>query len=146
MTNGGERIEILAVDHIGIRVTDVPRATAFYRLLGFEKVFENDAAKVVILRNRAGVEINFITNGSPGFDGRNVLMDVDVKHPGYTHVALAVASAAAAVEKLTALGIRISEGPVRLGDRFSLFVRDPDANVIELREAEAHGSPVGPRD
>lgn len=127
-------MQIEAVDHIGIRVTDEQRAVAFYGELGFRVVFRQASASVTILRNDAGVEINLITNGRGDFDGKNVLMDVPEKHPGYTHVALRVASIEATVQALARLGIPITEGPTRLGAGLSLFIRDPDANVIELRE------------
>jgi lactoylglutathione lyase len=129
-------MQIEAVDHIGIRVTDEQRAVAFYGELGFRLVFRQPSAFVTILRNDAGVEINLITNGRADFDGKNVLMDVPEKHPGYTHVALRVASIEDTVQALGRLGIAITEGPTRLGSGLSLFVRDPDANVIELRESQ----------
>ena len=127
-------IEIQQVDHIGIRVTDEVRTLAFYRQLGFEVTFRADEARVVIVTNAKGVEINFIVNGVEALGGRNVLMDVPDKHPGYTHVALRVVSIEQTVAELDALGIEITEGPVRLGSGMSLFIRDPDQNVIELRE------------
>lgn len=127
-------MQIEAVDHIGIRVTDEQRAVAFYGELGFSVVFRQADAFVTILRNAAGVEINLITNGRADFDGKNVLMDVAEKHPGYTHVALRVASIEDTVQELARLGIAITEGPKQLGAGLSLFIRDPDANVIELRK------------
>lgn len=126
-------IEIQAVDHIGIRVADRERAVAFYRQLGFEPVYEDEKDPVVIVRNSHGVEINFILNGRTPPEGKNVLMDVADKHPGYTHVAFRVESIDETVKRLGELGIEITEGPVRLGDGSSLFVRDPDRNVVELR-------------
>ena len=126
-------MQIEAVDHIGIRVTDEQRAVDFYGQFGFRVVFRQPSAFVTILRNDAGVEINLISNGRPDFDGKNVLMDVPEKHPGYTHVALRVDSIEGTVQELTRLGIAITEGPVQLGAGTSLFIRDPDANVIELR-------------
>ena len=126
-------MQIEAVDHIGIRVTDEQRAVDFYGQFGFRVVFRQPSASVTILRNDAGVEINLISNGRPDFDGKNVLMDVPEKHPGYTHVALRVDSIEGTVQELTRLGIAITEGPVQLGPGTSLFIRDPDANVIELR-------------
>ena len=45
-----------------------------------------------------------------------------------------VASLDAAQAALAAHGVVITEGPVRLGGALSLFLRDPDRNVIELRE------------
>jgi lactoylglutathione lyase len=127
-------VEIIQIDHIGIRVTDEARTLAFYRQLGFEVTYRAEGAPVVIVTNAKGVELNFIINGSPPAAGRNVLMDVPEKHPGYTHVALRVGSMDSTIAELRSLGVEITEGPVRLGSGVSLFIRDPDRNVVELRE------------
>lgn len=127
-------MQILSVHHIGIRVTDEKRAVEFYARFGFEVVYRDQHDPVVILQNDAGVELNLVVNAPATFDGKNRLMDVPEKFPGYTHVALRVASIERAVEMLGAWGIRITEGPKRLGPGISLFIRDPDANVVELRQ------------
>ncbi len=126
-------IAIQRVHHIGIRVSDRERAIAFYRLLGFEPYFEDPSDPVVVARNDRGVEINLILNADDANEGRNILMDEPNKFAGYTHVALEVASIEDTVAALAELGIAITEGPVRLGPGVSLFVRDPDGTVIELR-------------
>jgi lactoylglutathione lyase len=126
--------DITAIDHIGVRVRDSARACAFYGQLGFAVVFEDAGSPVVILRNPAGVEINLVVNAGSDADV-NVLMDVPEKHPGFTHVALRVGSLDQTVTALRALGIAITEGPVALGPwNTSVFVRDPDGNVLELTE------------
>ena len=126
---------ILGVDHIGIRVANGARSEAFYKKLGFEVIERHEAANVVIVRNAKGVEINFIVNAEPAYDGTNVLMDEPPKRAGYTHVALLVGSIRDTIRRLVELDIPISDGPVQLGGSMSLFIRDPDRNVIELREA-----------
>jgi catechol 2,3-dioxygenase-like lactoylglutathione lyase family enzyme len=125
-------IEISKVSHIGIRVADLARSQEFYRSLGFELVAQGEDDYVAILRNSNGIEINLIVNANDDNDGNNILVDVDPKYPGYTHVALS--SIDQTVEALEASRIPISGGPMRLGDSVALFVRDPDRNVIELRE------------
>ena len=127
-------ITIRRVNHIGIRVADRDRSIAFYRQFGFAPVYEDANEPVVIVRNAEGVEINFIVNANDTNDGRNILMDEPAKYAGYTHVALDVASMDDTVAALNEMGIAISDGPVQLGDGLSLFVRDPDGNVIELRQ------------
>lgn len=129
-----ERVAVSGVSHVGLRVLDAARAEAFYEKLGFQTVSRHEGAKVVILRNAAGVELNLIVNANVLFDGTNVLMDVPEKRAGITHVALTVRSMSETVAALAALHIAITEGPVSLGGGLSLFVRDPDRNVIELRE------------
>jgi lactoylglutathione lyase len=135
-------IAIEQFDHLGIRVTDAARAIAFYESIGFRllKKVEHDA--VVIMKNAAQIEINLILNGVDLTGGRNILMDVPDKHPGYTHVAFRVAHINPVIADLKQSGIRITQGPVTFGDgHVSVFVRDPDRNVLEFRarlsEAEA---------
>ncbi len=127
-------IEIEKVDHLGIRVMDVDRALAFYALLGFGDPYKVPDDDVTIIKNMHGVEINLVTNGTNNNGGQNILMDVPEKYPGYTHVALRVTSVAETIKFLQEHHVPITGGPVKLGKgNLSVFVRDPDRNVIELR-------------
>ena len=72
-------------------------------------------------------------------------MDIENKYPGFTHVALRVGSIKATMEALAENDIAITQGPVSFGPdgNVSLFVRDPDRNVIELRGREEDLSSIG---
>lgn len=130
-----QTVAIERVDHIGIRVRDLDRALAFYRVLGFALRRRATGDDVAIIANPQGVEINLIFNANSGDPAANILMDVGEKYPGYTHVALRVASIPDTIAALRANGIAITQGPVKMGEagNVSVFVRDPDRNVIELR-------------
>jgi len=129
-------LEIAGVSHVGARVSNRARAVAFYEKLGFELRYTDPHEPVVVLRNREGVEINLIVNAPEADRPSNVLMDVPEKHPGWTHVAWRVSSIEKTVLALGAAKIPITEGPKRLGNGVSCFIRDPDRNVIELRQED----------
>jgi len=141
-------IEIETVDHVGIRVVNAKRAVAFYELLGFKVLAEVDFDAVVILKNPHDVELNLIVNGVEPNDGKNILMDIDTKHTGITHLALRVASIKETIETLNQNKIEITQGPVTFGPvesndgHISIFVRDPDRNVIELRGREQNPADI----
>ena len=128
-------IAIEQVDHIGVRVRDLDRALQFYAVLGFRLEVKVPYDAVAIIRNGAGVELNLVINANAGDPKANILMDVPEKYAGYTHVALRVSSIADAITALNEHGIQITQGPVSFGrdGHVSVFVRDPDRNVIELR-------------
>ncbi len=138
-------LDITRVDHIGIRVKDLTRALEFYRILGFELHRRDAGDAVAIIRNAHDVELNLVYNANADGGGRNILMDVAEKYPGYTHVALRVGSIRTAIEVLRENGVRITQGPVSFGrdGHVSVFVRDPDLNVVELRGREEDLSSLG---
>ena len=138
-------IDIANVDHYGVRVRDLDRALRFYAILGFSLHARASNDAVAIVRNPHGVEINLVYNANADAGGKNILMDVGEKYPGYTHVALRVTSIKSAMLTLREHGLRITQGPVSF-DRdghVSVFLRDPDLNVIELRGREEDLSAVG---
>jgi len=125
---------ITGIDHVGIRVYELATSRAFYESLGFEFLAGPVGPEpVAIMKHPSGVMINLILNAANKAD-KNQLMDVPTKFAGYTHVALAVDNADLVVTELSQLGYAISEGPIRFPTGTSLFIRDPDLNVIEFHE------------
>jgi lactoylglutathione lyase len=125
--------EITRINHLGLRVKDLDVSRAFYEQLGFEFIAGPLGPEpVAIMEHPSGVNINFILNAAPDCT-ENVLMDMPIKHTGYTHVALEVTSAEAAKKSIRALGIAITEEVAFEGAQF-FFIRDPDMNVIEFHQ------------
>ncbi len=123
---------IMNIDHVGIRVAQRDRAVKFYGTLGFQITSEHDfsAGQPVIMEHPSGVVINLLGPANAG-EGTNILMDVEAKHAGYTHMALRVDSLERAKEFLAREGIELS-GEMAFGEFAAVFVRDPDRNVIEF--------------
>ena len=127
--------QITGFAHVGIRVRDLETSRAFYAGLGFEFIAGPLGPEpVAILAHPSGTVINFILNASTS-GTENVLMDVPEKHPGFTHMALAVRDVDAVKQELESQGIRITEGPIDFPGARAVFVRDPDGNVIEFNQS-----------
>jgi lactoylglutathione lyase len=125
-------LEIRSVNHVGIRVSEKQTSIDFYALLGFDLL--NDVGfeqgHPVIMKHPSGVVINLL-GPATGNAGKNILMDVDEKHPGITHVALTVSSIEHARSFVDENKIAIT-GSFSFGKMSAIFIRDPDRNVIEL--------------
>ncbi len=127
--------EITAYEHVGIRVTDRDTAVAFYEKLGWREAADLPEATANEMVNDAGVRINLIFNGVKNADRKNVLQDEPVKYPGVTHAAFVVNDLHTLISALDTEGIEITEGPVVFDDRRrTIFIRDPDGNVLEFNE------------
>ena len=125
-------LEIQNVNHVGIRVSQKQASIDFYAVLGFELL--NDVGfeqgHPVIMKHACGVVLNLL--GPATVDGdTNILMDVDEKHTGITHVALTVSSIDHARSFVAENDIAIT-GSFSFGNMSAIFIRDPDRNVIEL--------------
>lgn len=117
------------LDHLVLTVRDADTAIDFYtRVLGMEEVTFGEGRKALVFGHSkinlhvAGHEFEpKAANPAPGtadlcFIVRDALMDV--------------------VDKLADEGVRIEQGPVSrtgaLGKIISVYLRDPDQNLIEL--------------
>ena len=128
--------EITRINHLGIRVSSLSTARAFYEKLGFKfLVGPVGPEPVAIMEHPSGININFILNAAKPAK-ENILMDVPVKYAGYTHVAIEVDDIQAVVSQLNELEITITEGPIKLPTGFSAFIRDQDKNVIEFHQSK----------
>ncbi|MEL0587712.1 MAG: VOC family protein [Candidatus Thiodiazotropha sp. (ex. Lucinoma kazani)] len=127
--------EVIGINHVGIRVTNLEQARKFYEQLGFIFIAGPMGPEpVAIMEHPSGVNINFILNADNGISD-NILMDRPERHPGYTHIALDVTNIKAIEERLNQLNIKITEGPITLpGGGVMLFIRDQDMNVIEFHQ------------
>lgn len=124
------------IDHVVLRVVDLPRMLAFYHdVLGCTD--EREQAAIGLYQLRAGASlIDLVTvdgklgargGPAPGTDGHNV-----------DHVAIAIEpfDETALHAHLAAHGIEIIEEGMRYGaegDGPSIYVRDPEGNIVELK-------------
>lgn len=123
---------IQRLDHVGIRISDRKRSTAFYERLGFETIADAgfDAGHPIIMRHASGLVFNLLGPATKR-QGENVLMDDAEKYPGITHVALKTGSIEKAKQLFSDAGIRITGRREFKGVK-AVFIRDPDRNVLEI--------------
>lgn len=126
---------ITGINHVGLRVRDLAITRAFYERLGFA-FLEGPVGPepVAIMEHPSGVNINFILNAGKDASKENILMDVGIKHAGFTHIALEIDDIAEVQAHLDSEGMEITEHVKLPGGGQFLFIRDPDHNVIEFHK------------
>lgn len=128
-------LAIEKIDHIGIRICERKRSVAFYEGLGFKLISDTGfgSGKPIILRHSSGATINLL---GPAVKNGNVLMDIEKKHSGFTHIALKVGSILDSEKYFSQEAIQIT-GRFTFEGMKAIFIRDPDGNVIEFDEYRA---------
>ena len=132
---------VCALDHIVLNVADVERSLDFYqRTLGLaaERVeaWRNKEVGFPSLRISGSTIIDLVKRPEAASDG---------VQPNLAHFCLVTDSPSLdeAVRTLAAAGVAVETGPaVRSGARgnaLSIYFRDPDQNLIELRTYAAQG-------
>lgn len=125
--------EITGINHVGLRVRDLAVSRAFYEKLGFVFIVGPIGPEpVAVMEHPSGVNINFILNADADAAAENILMDVPVKHTGYTHIALEITDVDAVKNRLAAEGLTITETVTLPDGAVFFFIRDPDGNVVEF--------------
>jgi catechol 2,3-dioxygenase-like lactoylglutathione lyase family enzyme len=113
-------MELTAIDHVSILITDVARSRAFYRdVVGLREIAKPRTFDFVALWFEIGGQ------------QLHLLLKPEPDTISARHFALRVKDVKAAREHFRSRGIAIAETTVIPGcDRF--FVRDPDGNRIEI--------------
>lgn len=129
-------IPIHGIHHIGIRVAELARSRTFYAQFGFQFIAGPIGPEpVAVMHHPSGIHLNLILNANSSRSD-NILLDCAEKYAGYTHMALDTSDLDAVAAMLHQLQITITEGPITLPDGGRmLFIRDPDANVIEFHQS-----------
>lgn len=126
--------EITRINHVGLRVRDMDVSREFYEKLGFEFIVGPVGPEpVAIIEHPSGININLILNVSKEAPKKNMLMEADLKYPGYTHIALEITDYNSAKASIEELGFPIT-GEVEYEGAQFFFIRDPDDNVIEFHQ------------
>jgi glyoxylase I family protein len=128
--------KLIAIDHVVLRITDIARSLAFY-VDGLGCTIEKVQDDIGLTQLRAGsslIDLVPLTGklgraggAAPGTEGRNVdhfALDIEPFHE------------AAIRAHLQAHGIAIGESGRRYGAKGygpSIYVSDPDGNVVELK-------------
>ena len=120
-----------ALDHVGLKVTDMDRSLRFYcDGLGLKLLRRSDRGPGIAsaVLQVGAQEMNLFSN--PGFAAGESANDP----PGLDHFCLEVeiGSIDELVTSLAQAGIAVAKPPVKRSDGVSLFVSDPDGCRVEL--------------
>ncbi|MHC5653253.1 VOC family protein [Stappia sp.] len=126
-------MKILSIDHLVLTVADIDATVAFYgSLLGMEEVVFGGGRRALRFGDQ---KINLHSAGA------EVLPAAGRPTPGSADLCFLVASLQDVLDRLSDAEVPIVEGPAtRTGANSplrSVYIRDPDGNLVELSEPQA---------
>jgi glyoxylase I family protein len=141
---------IRGIHHVSISTQNMDRIVRFYSgVLGCPVVIDTEIsgdrdfdtvvglpdsnARVVFLQ-AGNAFIEFWEYVSP--QGRGPIPDRPVNDVGVTHICFEVEEAQAVYEVLSAQGVPFVSEPQDLGTVITCYARDPDGNVLEIRQGK----------
>ena len=129
-------IEIRGLDHVVLRVEDLARSLRFYvELLGCSEERRSDALGLVQLRAGASL-IDLVVVDSPLGKLGGPAAGAQARNMDHFALQLAHFEEAAIRARLSSFGVDpgdVAERYGALGMGPSMYVRDPDGNVVELK-------------
>jgi glyoxylase I family protein len=129
--------EVRELDHVVVRCADQARSLAFYtRILGLTEERRLDVIGLVQLRAGASMVDLVPADAPPAFEQRNV---------DHFCLGVQVGDMAALVGWLGSQGVTVMGDPTARygarGEGLSVYVNDPDGNVIELKQIPPGAAP-----
>ena len=133
-------IQLLGLDHVVLRVRDVERALAFYcGVLGCKEERRSDALGLIQLRAGAHL-IDLVDVASPLGKTGGAAAGAEARNVDHFALQLAGFDAEAVQAQLRGAGIEVGDVAERYGAQGmgpSLYIQDPDGNVVELKGVPA---------
>lgn len=139
---------IRGIHHVSVSTCDLERLLLFYRdLLGLKLVLDTQIAdnpsfdKVVGLEGSRARGV-FLQAGNAFIEfwqynapvGKAPVENRPACDAGLTHMCFDLENLEATYEKLAAVGVVFLSPPQHLGTVITCYIRDPDGNLIELRQ------------
>ena len=145
-------MEKSAFVHVGMTVADIDRTVAFYqKYFGFAvrlkgrfpegffdakptlyRLEQGNGSRIAIIESPDGVAIELFQ-----FDSMTPFTTPAWNTPAYHHICLKVADVKAKYEEMRADGVEFFFAPDYMGDpaddKYLVFLKDPDGNMIELQ-------------
>jgi catechol 2,3-dioxygenase len=126
-----------------LRVSDIPRAIGFYRdVLGLE-ILQNFDNRIVFLKVDSGLEghdriVGLFRNDQPSNRAGTAWREPDIGAPTLHHFALEIPLSEyhAALDALTRHGFAPNTYDHRWIGWRSIYITDPDGNIVELVAAD----------
>jgi catechol 2,3-dioxygenase-like lactoylglutathione lyase family enzyme len=124
------------LDHVVLRVADLPRALAFYRgVLGC--TLEKEQASIGLTQLRAGSSlVDLVTLDGPLGRMGGAGPRAEARNMDHFAIAIAPFDEAAIRAHLSDFGVAVGEVGQRYGaegEGPSIYIKDPDGNTVELK-------------